>query len=222
MKKIMFNEKYGLQQAVSNGSKTMTRRIVKFSDEDLVCVENFLSVKDYIVGKYATYKVGEIVAIAKRYKDIFTKEDFSMTPPNATLKDLTESAGWENKMFVSPLLMDEFIEITDVRFERLQDISDEDCMKEGVLLDESAPKCYRPFYTFKGSLDGDTPVGWHTPREAFASLIDKVSGKGTWGRNPWVMAYTFRSYYPNPKRIMQGTPTGGIKKGVIRWHEYID
>lgn len=28
-------------------------------------------------------------------------------------------------------------------------------------------------------------------REAFASLIDKVSGRGTWGQNPWVVAYEF-------------------------------
>ena len=28
-------------------------------------------------------------------------------------------------------------------------------------------------------------------REAFALLIDKVSGKGTWESNPWVVAYSF-------------------------------
>ncbi len=42
MKKIMFNEKYGLQQAVLDGYKTMTRRVVNFSDSDLVCIEYFL------------------------------------------------------------------------------------------------------------------------------------------------------------------------------------
>lgn len=30
-----------------------------------------------------------------------------------------------------------------------------------------------------------------TPREAFAALIDKVSGKGTWESNPYVWAYEF-------------------------------
>ncbi len=178
----MFNEKYGLQKAVLDGYKTMTRRVVKFSDEDLVCIEEFLSVKDYIVGKYATYEVGETVAIAQRYRDIFIGRLSSInTPP-----------GWNNKMFVRAELMPHHIKITNVRFERLQDISDEDCMKEGVLLDESAPECYRPFYTFKGSSEGDIPVGWHTPRQAFAGLIDKVSGKGTWDKNPWVMAYEFQ------------------------------
>lgn len=31
----------------------------------------------------------------------------------------------------------------------------------------------------------------HLLREAFAYLIDMVSGKGTWESNPWVVAYSF-------------------------------
>ena len=30
-----------------------------------------------------------------------------------------------------------------------------------------------------------------SPREAFAALIDRISGRGTWQRNPWVYAYEF-------------------------------
>jgi hypothetical protein len=29
-----------------------------------------------------------------------------------------------------------------------------------------------------------------TPREAFAALIDRINGRGTWQDNPWVVAYT--------------------------------
>ena len=32
---------------------------------------------------------------------------------------------------------------------------------------------------------------FNTPRQAFAALIDKVSGRGTWDRNPWVVVYEF-------------------------------
>ena len=39
--------------------------------------------------------------------------------------------------------------------------------------------------------DGRTWKLFPTPREAFASLIDKVSGRGTWDRNPWVVVYEF-------------------------------
>ena len=30
-----------------------------------------------------------------------------------------------------------------------------------------------------------------TARDAYKYLIDKVSGKGTWENNPWVVAYSF-------------------------------
>lgn len=43
------------------------------------------------------------------------------------------------------------------------------------------------FYEFEGNKDD----GFDTPREAFAALIDKVSGKGTWESNPYVFVYEF-------------------------------
>lgn len=71
----------------------------------------------------------------------------------------------------------------------LQDISDEDCLKEGIYEDSGDDK-YPPsiFYEFEGNEDD----GFDTPREAFAALIDKVSGKGTWESNPYVFVYEFK------------------------------
>lgn len=98
------------------------------------------------------------------------------------------SAGWGNKMFVRAELMPHRIRITDVRVERLQDISDDDCLKEGIEKMVTGCEYYQySFYDHFKSL-------WHnhmTPREAFARLIDKVSGKGTWGSNPYVFVYDF-------------------------------
>lgn len=51
---------------------------------------------------------------------------------------MTESAGWTNKMFVRANLMKRHIRITDVKVERLRDISEEDCLKEGIIFIESA------------------------------------------------------------------------------------
>lgn len=42
-----------------------------------------------------------------------------------------------------------------------------------------------------GRASFNTGLWFNTPREAFASLIDKVSGRGTWASNPWVVAYEF-------------------------------
>lgn len=75
------------------------------------------------------------------------------------------------------------IRITDIVVERLQDISDEDCLKEGIEYVRSIDK-----YFFCG-----VNYYFDTPRAAFAELIDKVSGKGTWEKNPYVFAYEFET-----------------------------
>ena len=99
-------------------------------------------------------------------------------------------------MFVRADLMPHQIRITGIKCERLQDISDADCLKEGIFVNEyfgNGKKCHH--YGFDGFFNGTEgwfARGWFdTPREAFAELIDKVSGKGTWKSNPWVVAYEF-------------------------------
>lgn len=190
MKKMMFNDKYGLTKAVLEGRKTQTRRLIQkdfFSMQwdvrgDTLVVENdfgdFIDIKDT---KFCMFKVGEIVAIAQAYNDFY---DDGYNP---TL--FPSGAGWTNKMFVKPELMPHQIRIANVRIERLQDISNEDCLAEGIRKDER--------YSFVENvkqLDGDSlafSCNFNSPREAYAELIDKVSGKGTWERNPYVWVYEF-------------------------------
>lgn len=115
----------------------------------------------------------EVVAVAQSYKSC------------GNYHVPKEHAGWGNKLFVNPALMPYRIRITGIKCERLQDISEEDCMKEGILGDVEYDK-YEVYGLF-----GNSDDGFDTPREAFASLIDKVSGRGTWDRNPWVVVYEF-------------------------------
>jgi len=174
MKKIMFNDKYCLTQAVLNGSKTMTRRLLK----DNVPLGNWEETQ-----KHLPYKVGEVVAIAQSYKEVYPNADFEMVGDGF----MTESAGWTNKMFVRADLMPHHIRITDVKVERLQDISDEDVLREGVWQFYDNKNL---FYVSKAI--GYAPdVAFPSAREAFWYLIDSISGKGTWESNPFVAAYSF-------------------------------
>ena len=174
----MFNDKFLLTQAVLNGTKTMTRRVIKKE----IPIGNWQETE-----KTLRYKVGEVVAVAQSYKTIYPNADFEMVGKGF----MTETPGWSNKMFVKADLMPHHIRITDVRVERLQDITDEDCLKEGIMrfIPADDEECTEDGYGYLTS-DG----GWFmfdTPREAYASLINKICGKGTWKRNPWVEAYTF-------------------------------
>lgn len=98
-----------------------------------------------------------------------------------------EHPGFNNKMFVAADMMIHQIRITDVRIERLQDISDEDCIKEGVRKVVNENGIYVQYYVGKG----DNACSFENPREAFAHLINKVSRKDVWNENPYVFVYDF-------------------------------
>lgn len=135
----------------------------------------FCREKDFYL-EYSHYKVGEVVAIAQKYSEIGI-EPFQFC-----------EAGWYNKMFVAADLMPHHIRITGVRVERLQDISDEDCIKEGIYKGQcgSAETHFMDAYYYKGDIQP-----YITPRRAFAALIDRISGNDTWDSNPYVFVYDF-------------------------------
>jgi hypothetical protein len=197
MKKIMFTDNYGLTQAVLEGRKTITRRAVP--EELLECITLYAQGDEaeliYRLRANSTYNVGDIVAIGQAYKDIYEKRGFDMHDP---FTFVSESAGWTNKMFVKAEFMPHHIKITNIEVEHLQDISDEDCLREGIYIDKEGGQSIGyplavPFYcTFRGAINHDgKQLYWSAPKDAFAALIDKVSGKGTWESNPLVWVYEF-------------------------------
>ena len=197
MKKIMFNDRYGLTQAVIEGRKTMTRRLINLNSTSDVQVRIFAGYVQIIgrsgnvcVEKKLSYKVGEIVAVAQRYEDVEELSYLLRDPFSETYFEevnIGDEPGYRNKMFVKSELMPHQIRITGICCERLQDITDEDCMKEGIREDPFPIE--NPYY-FGDAKEGGL-VHFGKPREAFASLIDKVSGRGTWASNPWVVMYEF-------------------------------
>ncbi len=201
MKKIMFNSKYGLDDAVLEGRKTMTRRVIthprRYKGKDIcgfyVCKNSLTKEVTGVVmhdedermideGQiFPEYKIGEVVAIAQSYKDCGYDPNFMLDG-----KPISEHPGWNNKMFVKAKLMKHFIKITGVKVERLQDISDEDCLREGIKEHLKGVQ-----YGFASNIGYIGQYPFATPREAFAALIDRVSGKVSWESNPWVWVYEF-------------------------------
>ena len=189
MRKILFNDKFGLTQAVLDGTKTMTRRFIPIDE-----TRGGLIPISYWEGKWCSahgrflkrqpYKIGEILAIAQPYKDL----GITFAPyadPTFKAKHVPKwgnprrMAGWNNKLFVRADLMPHQIRITDVWAEGLHDIKDEDCLKEGIVKRDG-------MYGFYGN-----DKLYKTPKEAFQNLIIKMSGKKVWEDEPWVFAYTF-------------------------------
>ncbi|OUQ64592.1 hypothetical protein [Bacteroides xylanisolvens] len=218
MKKIMFNDEFRLTQAVLEGRKTMTRRIIKcprtfrgewvagfnihrrHSDKKIVdwpCMYD-ADEREFDMGEILPkYELGEVVAIAQSYKDSgYYPDSLDRHPKDLSIRGLMkDSAGWNNKMFVKSYACRHHIKIVNVKIERLQDISDEDCLKEGIVKQEVISDESPFLYAYDAFLNGDNKYfasrWFKTPKEAFAALIDKVSGKGTWESNPFVFAYEF-------------------------------
>lgn len=217
MQRIGFNDTYGLTAAVLTGRKTMTRRIEKCLDK-LYAAEKELGepleiyqqgitregivllTNAEIIVLHTNYKIDEEVAVKASGRDIYRQlqQRYGNTSDAALgFKEMHEGlAFWTNKMFTPADLCPDHIIITGLRIERLQDISDEDCMKEGIYRWKDMEDCPKSLSEIQRNRFGYYGVwdAFSTPRKAFADLIDKpgVGGKGTWERNPWVFAYSFK------------------------------
>ena len=191
MKKIMFNDQYGLTEAVLDGRKTQTRRIAYEKPFKYIRSCGFitegtdkgkLSINDgnEIVAK-STYKIGEVVAVAQRYSDI---------PLDSSIKIiLCKHPGWKNKMFVTAKTMPHQIKIINIRVERLQDISTDDCMKEGIFC--SHIDGFDDAYSYDSTNDSLAKKWWYrTPIEAYKMLSCKLHLH--WDCNPLVFVYDFK------------------------------
>lgn len=75
--------------------------------------------------------------------------------------------------------------VTDVRVQRLQDISEVDAVAEGARLALDDRFLGGPL------VQTDTPNVFATPRNWYRDLWDSINGAGSWDANPWVAAYTF-------------------------------
>lgn len=220
MQKISFKDMFCLTDLVLSGQKTQTRRIeksllplqtkeikgqrYKFFDDEYKRVTDDLRYLDtaapdmYGVIVRTTdekllefkpqYRMGEVVAVAQNYE----KAKVGVVPfkeGGGQWGNPRKLAGWTNKMFVRPELMPHAIKITNIRIEKLQDISDEDCLAEGI--EKMIVGCEYYCYSFLSPNPNKIWEDFKSPRQAYATLIDKVNGKGTWASNPYVFVYDF-------------------------------
>lgn len=224
MKKIMFNDRYGLTQAVLEGRKTQTRRILNptmlfirmktfegWSKEDIgswkaSCIKRLYAAQGEELQQildcalqYSRYKLGETIAIAQRYEDLRKDDEFyRLCGKNGMpLECIKYEKGCSNKMFVKADLMPHRIRITNIRIERLQDISDEDVIHEGfsnicfnknmgnMLSEWCYDLCYYDAFGNSQSLHSTIA------KEAYSYLIAKLYGWSLWDSNPYVFVYDF-------------------------------
>lgn len=116
-------------------------------------------------------------------------------------RELHEVGWWKRPAIFMPRAASRItLEITSVRVERLQDISDTDCIAEGIAkayIDAAHRQQWR-MYQHDDGVPGEDVVRYvgpdHTlhPLESFKSLWLSINGPGSWAANPWVWVIEFR------------------------------
>lgn len=87
--------------------------------------------------------------------------------------------------------------VTDVRVQRLQEISEADAQVEGLRTVSKDGRLFKWGISDRDGLPGNDDHGWHwqdwklNARDAFHTLWNSLHGADAWDRNPWVCALTF-------------------------------
>ncbi|HEY8343343.1 MAG TPA: hypothetical protein VIK75_10195 [Calditerricola sp.] len=85
------------------------------------------------------------------------------------------------------------LEVTGVKVERLQDISEEDAIAEGI----------RPWKLGWHSQEDHEHIGWKSPAIAFRDLWNRLHGPDAWDANPWVVAISFTVHKANVDALIE-------------------
>lgn len=191
MQKIMFSDKYGLTKAVLSKTKTITRRNLPRKAfrayGEYLAQGGTLHLEDFLkenIEKFSSCKIGEIVAIAQSYEELYENDIWTYTEHADKIDQYNKTPGWNNKMFTKAELMPHQILITGIRVERLKEISNEDCLKEGI--QETILSDGLHTYGFDGC-----DIAFLDPYTAFRTLFCKLNGYSVWDENPWVVIYEF-------------------------------
>lgn len=108
------------------------------------------------------------------------------TEENEKLYPDLDRLPWVSSLFMPRWASRITLEITDVRVQRVKDISEEDAKAEGVATNNLGQ--FLPPYP--------SAAGFTTAKRAYAELWDSINGAGSWDSNPWVWALTFKRVKP--------------------------
>lgn len=213
-KPILF--KAEMVRAILKGTKTQTRRIVKFNktiDNPKIGFSAFTNDNQFEVrgihenGQYG----GSLFKLPfSKGNKMWVRETWQLINSYATKKQeyiyradgnndeqyIEDWQGWKPSIFMPKKACRLFLDITKVRIERLQNISEEDAKSEGVLsydCEITKSTWYKDYLTKEkgyGHPDYDYP-SVNTAKESFKTLWISINGEESWNENPYVFVYDF-------------------------------
>lgn len=193
-----------MASALLSGSKTLTRRVVKdpmlyntaaeFYDEEFL----LLTMKKCPYGQ-----IGDILYVKETFRELVDCQtgNFAEYDYKAGQEEFYKWAEakngykvkWRPSLFMPKKAARIWLEITNIRVERLNDISTTDAINEGI--ESCGPPCGMGIDPFEGRWyknygeEGFSPM---PPKECFRKLWESINGTGSWADNPWVWAIEFK------------------------------
>lgn len=185
-------------RAILEGRKTQTRRIVKpqptrpvanmgmgyFSEEPNNLRAPYLKCPYGEPGERLW--VRETWAGVKQLGGIWVREKFHYRASEGD----NELIKWKPSIHMPRVACRIILEITNIRVERLQDISDKDAAEEGLFL-EPVVAGTTPMWRYNSSSD------WYShTKNCFKGLWQSINGEGSWDANPFVWVVDFKQVKP--------------------------
>ena len=212
MKGLLFKDH--LAQAIYRGRKTQTRRVVTHVETgepvhtdqrpynkscpygepgSLFYVKEGFMITPHKDASFGQAMRGSYITVTYRAdgSERHFKNDASFSGPGLHVSAIKHDVNiYHYGRWCSPLHMPEWAarsvcEVTDVRVERLNEISEDDARAEGIV-DGGCLQCGEP-----------EPCGCPNPKpcamDSFVGLWNSIQGPGAWDANPWVWVVTFRN-----------------------------
>jgi hypothetical protein len=176
-------------RAILDGTKKQTRRVVTLP-KDHSWGDLFDGQVVYKNDHFNEFSVDELRCPYGQVGDqLWVRETFSNTEYRTAYKaDQDDGIHCLVKKWAPSIHMPRWasriqLEITDIRVERLNDISEEDAIAEGVEI--KVKRIVKP-YSYPIQYVPIAPVDW------YKDLWEQINGADSWNANPWVWAINFR------------------------------
>ena len=189
-------------RAILDGSKTQTRRVIKLPDSPMTYAKSDWMIACEPIGRCPYGKPGDHLWVREafwafgkweqRYSEKKQRKEWCFidmtlerdrlyqyqdpSPGKFRHRRDIDLAWWPRNSIYMPRIASRIqLEINAIRIERLQDISEEDAIAEGVTFEPTHPRHQQ-----------------HMGKDAYQRLWETINGEGSWDANPWVWVVEFK------------------------------
>ncbi len=132
--------------------------------------------------------VGDIIWVRETFQEVLFKNAPTVYLYKADLNH--QSMKWKPSLYMPKEACRIFLKVVSVYLERLHDISEESAINEGVLFDVTIPvadfKTKNLYRDYRNETSGCADA-----RSSYMTLWQKINGKDSWNKNPFVWVYKF-------------------------------